>query len=233
MQIKTLTTVITVIVMFLALSILGWIKNANLKKVIKQKAILETQFLELQKQKDALSFDLKVKQAENDILKKEKLTLLSEIDSLELLKEKSIKYYENKIAELKKLPIDTVYKFIYAYYPVLESEIPKYPFTESQVRGIHENIFKNQYLNERLNLVDESMKKCKESNVANDKIIQNLEEQNKDLIIKNDLSEDQIINLQDQLKLSNKQSGKQKRKTFLYKTTTVIAGTLAVIFAIN
>ena len=233
MKSKTLINVITILVIFLALSILGWVKNANLKKVTKQKAILETKFNEIQKQKDALSFDLKVKQAENDILKREKITLLTEIDSLELVKEKSIIQYEKKIAELKKIPIDTIYQYVFSYYAPLSSEVPKYPFTESQVRNIHLTIFENQYLDNRLNLAVESIKKCNELNVKSNQIIGNLEGQNKDLTDKNILSENQIVNLQDQIKIDNKQVGKQKRKAFFYKTTTVIAGTLAVIFAIN
>jgi hypothetical protein len=233
MKLKTLTTIITVIVIFLALSIFGWVKNANLKKVTAQKAKLEVQFANLQKEKDAVDYELSIKQTENALLNGEKIALESKLQDYKDKTDKIIKDHEKTIAELKNIPIDTVYQYVYAYYVPLSSEVPKYPFTESQVRKIHLAIFENQYLDNRLNLAVESMKKCNQLNAKNDEIITNLEGQNKDLTDKNTLSEGQVVNLQDQLKLSNKQVGKQKRKTFLYKTTTVIAGTLAVIFAFN
>jgi hypothetical protein len=73
----------------------------------------------------------------------------------------------------------------------------------------------------------------KELNNKNDPIIFNLSDQNSNIRNQVMISGDQIINLEDQLQISKKETSKQKRKTFFYKTTTVGAAIIALIIAVK
>ena len=234
MKTKTLLTVsLIALSIFIVFSVIGGLKVMRLKKVTEEKAILETEYKALQKAKELADFEVEQKQIENKILTEEKTELELKLKQYEREKQVIIVDYEKKIAELVKIPVDTIYQYVYSYYTPLNSETANYPFTESQVRRIHLGIFEAQYLYKRLDATENSLIICKDLNDTNDRIIGNLSGQNTKLKEMNSISDKQINNLSNQLNICDKQNRKEKCKKFFYKATTVVTGALAFMFAIN
>ena len=108
-----------------------------------------------------LKISLKNLDEQYQLSQDEIIILQAKVDSLEkvyALKTAEIKrkekLYQEEIARIKNIPPDTVYKKLFAYYPVDFDEALKYPFSTSQIRGIYKSYVDLDYnlgLNEDLN----------------------------------------------------------------------------------
>jgi len=222
---------ITAFVVFLILSALSGLKIWQVKKVTREKTKLESKYASLESMKRKVDIDLAKMKAENKVLLDEKEKIEQRFRDSEYDREKEKQAFKDKLREISSIPPDTIYQFIFARYPVFDQPL-KYRFSESQIRGIHLDILERDHYNIQLGKTENSLADCKGLNEQNNKIIGNLSGQVSDLEDKNKLSEDQNGVLKDELKLSAKQVNKQKRKTFLWKGSTVVslAGMLLFVF---
>ena len=219
---------ITAFVLFLLASAFSALKVRQIKKMAASKAALETQYSISEKEKANLQIDLQKLKADNDTLRTQKVINEKQLAEYKAATEKKIKDYEKAIAKLKEIPADTVYEYIFSRWNT-EGGVLKYRFAENQIRGIHLNMLERDHYLDLYGSTSLSLNKCSELNAQNDLLLTNLTGQNDNLQQQNIVSGKQITTLQSELKLSDKLINKQKTKTFLYKTTTVIAS-LGVIF---
>ena len=226
---KTNLILIGVIVLLIAF---GGVKSCNVRKLATEKAILKAEFAQLQKQKEVIEFKLKALNLKLDTLEADKTTLTNELIKYKAETNKLITGFKTTINELKLIPTDTLYLDLFAKWPTFDQVI-KFRFAENQVREMYLNVLERDHY---LNLYDKtnvSLLTCTNLNLKNNEIIGNLTGQNDNLQTQVDLSELQVVNLQENLKLSDKTLNKQKRKTFFYKITTIAGITGIVFFAIK
>lgn len=223
---------ITAFLLFIIASVFSGMKVRKIKKMAAEKARLETEFDNLKKEKENLQIELTKKTmiltnlvTTKNILEKELIHYKADI-----IKQKND--YEAQIAELTSLSPDTVYERIFTKWPTFDGVL-KYRFAENQIRNIHLSLVERdnyQLLYQKTNF---ALVKCDEVNLQNNKIIENLSDQNKNLNQQKSICENQNSTLQDELKLSNKLLNKQKTKGFVFKSTTVLASIGLILFALK
>ena len=220
---------IGVIVLLIAF---GGIRSCQVKRLATEKATLKAEFNNLQKQKETADFKLKSLKAELITRDAEKTAILKKWDKDKAEKDKAIEGFRNVISEYKKLQTDTIYLLLYSKWPTFD-QVLKYRFAENQIREIYLNVLERDHYLNLYEKTGKSLLTCTDLNKQNDLIIGNLSGQNDNLQTKVDLSELQIVNLQDNLQLSDKTLNKQKRKTFFYKVTTIAGIVGLTYFAIK
>ena len=216
---------IGVIVLLIAF---GGFRSCQVKNLATAKATLKAEFNQLQKQKEVSEFKLKALNAEFGTLQAQKTIISNELIKYKAETNKAIEGFKTTINELKLIPTDTLYLDLFAKWPTFD-QVLKFRFAENQVREMYLNVLERDHY---LNLYDKTnvlLLTCTDLNVKNNEIIGNLSGQNDNLQTQVDISDLQIGNLQDNLKLSDKVLNKQKRKTFFYKVTTV-AGIVGITF---
>jgi ribonuclease HII len=229
---KNIKIISIVLLIFFAFMIYRGIKNNQIRKLTKSKTELETLYKVAQDQKQVYIDSNKVLKSDLTQLEAIKTTLADKLTKTLSETSYQIEAYKNRIRELNSLPADTVYQNLFSMYPTF-NQVLKFRFAENQIREfnidiLERNHFENLYVKSTKSLVI-----CTDLNKQNDLIIGNLSGQNTNLQKQVDLSELQLVNLQDNLKLSDKTLNKQKRRTFFYKVTTIAAGTGLLIFAIK
>lgn len=229
---KNIKIISIALLIFFAFMIYRGIKNNQIRKLTKSKTELETLYRVAQDQKQVYIDSNKVLKSDLTQLEAIKTTLEQKLRDSAKETGSLIEAYKNRIRELNSLPADTVYQNLFAMYPTFD-QVLKFRFAENQIREfnidiLERNHFENLYVKSTKSLVI-----CTDLNKQNDLIIGNLSGQNTNLQKQVDLSELQLVNLQDNLKLTDKTLSKQKRKTFFYKVTTIAAGTGLLIFAIK
>jgi chaperonin cofactor prefoldin len=222
---KTNLILIGVIVLLIAF---GGIRSCQVKRLATEKATIKAEFNALQKQKETADFKLKSLKAELSDLSTQKTTIEQKLKDYTKETSNQIEGFKNRIRELNSLPGDTVYLKVFYKWPTF-NQVLKYRFAENQVREMYLNVLERDHYLNLYEKTGKSLLTCTDLNKQNDLIIGNLSGQNDNLQTKVDLSELQIVNLQDNLQLSNKTLNKQKRKTFFYKITT-IAGISGILF---
>lgn len=180
---------------------------------------LNSDRLYLQSQVIKHQIDYKVISARNDSLKKvlEKYQL-----ALVNLKEK----HKAELAELVKIPNDTVYVRLQTLYPNYDSEILKYPFSGFQIGQIYSTAISFDMIQQEYSLQGKSLQSCFDLNDGFEKGIVNLNSQItglQDNILKAD---SQIKNYDKEIVILNKQINK---KTFWNRT---LLGGVAVAVAV-
>ena len=226
---KTNLILIGVIVLLIAF---GGIRSCQVKRLATDKATLKAEFNALQKQNETADFKLKSLKAEFSDLEAQKTTIEQKLKVYTKETSNQIEGFKNRIRELNYLHPDTTYFILFSKWPTFD-QVLKFRFAENQIREMYLNVLERDHY---LNLYDKSNKSlltCTDLNIKNNEIIGNLSGQNDNLQTKVDLSELQIVNLQDNLQLSDKTLNKQKRKTFFYKVTTIAGITGLVIFAVK
>ena len=214
------TTII--IIGFLILAIFGGIKSCQLKNYIREKTELETKFALAQKEKAELQKQLKEKQAQNNVLIGQKQDLEQKLANTIAETNNQIEAFKNKIKDLSLIPADTIYQDVFSKWPAFD-QVLKFRFAENQVRGMYLNILERDHFEGLYTSTTSSLITCSELNVKNDQIIGNLSDQNVNLKKQVIISDQQIVNLQENVKITESQLNKQKRRTFIYKLTTVAA----------
>ncbi len=212
----------------LLLSAFGGIKSCQVKRYTEHKAILKSTVALLQKQKETADFKLKALNAEFALLSAQKTTIEQKLTKTLAETNKQIDGFKNVIRELKTLPGDTIYLTLYSKWPTFD-QVLKYRFAENQIREMYLNVLERDHYLNLYEKTGKSLLTCTDLNIKNNEIIGNLTGQNDNLQTQVDLSELQINNLQENIKLSDKTLNKQKRKTFFYKVTTV-AGIVGMTF---
>ena len=210
----------------------GGVRSCQVKNLATEKATLKAEFTQLQKQKEVSDFKNKALQAELITKDAEKATILKKWDKDKSEKDKAIEGFKTTISEYKKLSTDTIYLKLYSKWPTFD-QVLKFRFAENQIWEMYLNVLERDHY---LNLYDKtnvSLLTCTDLNVKNNEIIGNLTGQNDNLQAQVDISDLQIGNLQENLKLSDKTLNKQKRKTFFYQVTTIAGITGIVFFAIK
>ena len=220
---------IGVIVLLIAF---GGIRSCQVKRLATDKATLKAEFNNLQKQKETADFKLKSLKAELSDLSTQKTTLANELIKYKAETNKLIDGFKTTLSEYKKLNTDTIYLKLYSKWPTFD-QVLKYRFAENQIREMYLNTLERDHYLNLYEKTGKSLLTCTDLNKQNDLIIGNLAGQNDNLQTKVDLSELQLFNVQDELKLSYKTNNKQKRKIFFYKVTTVAGITGIVFFAIK
>lgn len=229
---KTLKIIGLVVLIFLAFMAYRAFKNNQIRKLAKDKTELEVEFNNLQKQKETADFKLKSLKAEFSVLSTQKSIIESELTKYKAETNKLINGFKTTISEYKKLQPDEVYQNLFAMYPTF-NQVLKFRFAENQIREFNIDILERGHFEGLYVKSTKSLVTCTDLNKQNDLIIGNLSGQNTNLQKQVDLSELQVVNLQDEIKLTDKTLNKQKRKTFFYKLTTIAAGTGLLIFAIK
>ena len=217
-----------VAILFLVISLFLWITNRKLIKTTKEKTELDMNYQALKMQKNEIDISLDLKQKENIRLRYEKDSIITILNNLKKKNSKLIQDYNQQIELIKNIPADSSYKAIISRYLTFGNEPLDFPFAASQVKGIHEDIVENQYLRASLDNANGRILQYEDLNDTNEMLLGNLQDQNKELINKNILSEKQVQNLKDQKDIIEKQVKKEKRKKNFYKFTSVILGTATV-----
>jgi len=221
---------ITLFVLFLIASAFSGIKIWQTKKMAKKIAEIETKYAIAEKEKEALQVNLMKLKSDNIVLNTQKQIAENKLAEKEAEIEKQKKKYENEIAGLKEIPTDSLYQRVFDKYETFDGVL-KYRFADNQVRNIYLGLLERDHYYNLYGSTGIALLDCKALNVQNDNIIGNLGLQNDNLTKQNNLSQQQIFNLNDKLKLKDKTIRRQKAKGFVYKSTTVIA-TLGVLFVV-
>lgn len=229
---KTFKIIVIAVIIFILLFTLNWIKDIQIKKFESANTELQVRYEILQKEKDVLKDSMKIKKAEYSVLSAQKTTLEIQLAQYKAETNKQIEAFKKTIRDLSTIPSDTVYKNIYSMWSPFDGVL-KYRFADSQIRGIYLSILERDHFEKLYSKTNKSLDVCTELNAKNNQVINNLNNQNKNLTSQNAISSSQISNLQDNLNLSKRQLSKQKRRTFFGKLTTVIAATGWVAFAIK
>jgi hypothetical protein len=229
---KTPTILIISLCVFLALSIFGGISRCNLIKLTKEKTELETKFILLDKEKTDLQLKLAEKQVQNSILDGQKKAIESQLAQYRADTQKQIEAFKKTITGLSSIPSDTIYLDLFSMWPVYDG-ILKYRFAENQIRGMWLNVLERNQFESLYSKTDKSLIKCTELNVQNDKIIVNLKDQNENLKGQVDISDLQLGNLQDNLKLTERELKRKKFWNFILKGSTVAGGAGWIAFVLK
>lgn len=162
---------IIVLLLFLA------IKNRTIRKQTERIVTIEqtnlainSDRLDLQSQVIRLQIDYKSINTSNDSLKK---VLAKYQFNLSNLKKK----HALEIAELVKIPPDTVFLRLQALYPNYDSEPLKYPFSGFQVSQIYTGAISYNMLQTEYTLQGKSLESCLNLNTGYEKGIMNLNSQ--------------------------------------------------------
>ena len=229
---KTKHIVLISLAIFLVLSIFGSIRSCQVKKLAAEKSKLQTEFNALKKDKEDLKAQFVIMQVDFNALQGQKTALEIKLREYTTETNKTIEGFKKTIREYKKLSSDTVYLYIFSKWPTFD-QVLKFRFAENQIREMYLNVLERDHYLSLYEKSNKSLLICTDLNLKNNDIIGNLTGQNTNLQAQVDISDIQIGNLQDNLKLSYMQVNKQERKTFFYKLTTVAATTGLVIFAIK
>ena len=229
---KTLKLIIIVVLIFLAFMAYRAFKNNQIRKLTKDKTELEVEFYTLKKEKDFLKVDNDLQKDSLTHLEGQKTALEQNLKDYAKETSKQIEGFKKQLSELNSLSPDTLYQNLFSMYPTF-NQVLKFRFAENQIREFSIDILERNHFEGLYVKSTKSLVICTDLNKQNDLIIGNLSGQNTNLQAQNDISELQVVNLQDNLKLSDKTLNKQKRKTFFYKVTTIAAGTGLLIFAIK
>lgn len=233
MKTKTILRImITAVILFIVMSIISAVKIWQAKKSAAELSRIGTLY-EINLQKiSAYEMETAKLKVEITILTGEKATAEIELRDYKADIQKKIKDYEAQIAGLKELPADTVYSIIFNKYPTM-SGILKYRFAENQIRNIHLDMVERDQYFTLYNSTNKALDKCGEINIKNDEIIINLGSQNQNLSGQNTIFKDQLTIKNDELAITNKLLNKQKRKAFLFKSTTVIGSIGWLLFVLK
>ena len=220
------------LLIFFAFMIYRGIKNNQIRKLTKAKTELETLYKVAQDQKQVYIDSNKVLKSDLTQLEAIKTTLTDKLTKTLSETSYQIEAYKRRISEANSLQPDEVYQNLFSMYPTFD-QVLKFRFAENQIREFNIDILERDHFENLYVKSTKSLVICTDLNKQNDLIIGNLSGQNTNLQKQVDLSELQLVNLADELKLTDKTLNKQKRKTFFYKVTTIAAGTGLLIFAIK
>jgi hypothetical protein len=229
---KTSTYIIVILTGFILMSVFGGIKSCQVKKYIREKTELETKFDLSQKEKVQLQKLLAQKEVQNTVLSGEKKALEQKLAKTIEQTDNLIAGFKDKIKELNSIPADTIYQDVFSKWPAFD-QVLKFRFAENQVRGIYLNILERNHFEEVYLSTNKSLITCTELNAKNNQVIFNLTEQTGNLKKQVIIGNEQNANLQENIKLTEKQLSKQQRKTFFYKLTTIAAATGWIAFVLK
>lgn len=229
---KPIKLIIIAVLIFLILAGYRAFKNNQIRKLTKAKTELEVEFYALKKEKDNLKADNQKLNTDLTQLEGQKTALEQKLKDYTKETSYQIQGFKKLISELNSLPADTVYQNLFSMYPTFD-QVLKFRFAENQIREFNIDILERDHYENLYAKTARTLVTCTDLNKQNDLIIGNLSGQTVNLQKQVDLSELEIVNLQENMKLTDKTLNKQKRKTFFYKVTTVAGLTGLVIFAIK
>jgi hypothetical protein len=227
---KTKIMIIISLCVFLVLSVFSCTKIRQVKKITREKTELLTKFTLLEKEKDDLRAERAIMQDSLKTIESEKLAMEIQFAKDKADTDKQLQAFKDKIKDLSSLPADTVYQYLFAKWPTY-SGVLKFRFAENQIREMWLNVLeRDNYLSlyEKSGI---SLNDCAKVNLKNNDIIQNLKGQNTNLQQQVDISGSQITNLQDNLKVTNKELNRKKFWNWILKGSSGvgIAGWIAFV----
>ena len=204
---KSLTFIIIVAVILL-ISVFS-IKQCQRKVLIEKintlevtKSGLTQDRVTLENQLSALQFDYSVINNSNDSLKLVLTTYQRQLRDL-------IKSHAQEIAELLKVPNDTVFKRLQPLYPNYDNALLQYPFSGSQICGIYSTAISFNMVKQEYSLQTKSLNTCLGLNAGYESGITNLNKQVLNLQDNIGKADSQIKNYDKEVVLLNRKINRQ------------------------
>lgn len=229
---KNLHIILIAMGLFLLLSLFTCNRMSALERMTEKKTALETKFVLLEKEKADLRADLTVKQANLYLLEGQKSALEFQLAQYKADAQKQIESFKKTISELNSIPADTVYQNIYSLWSTYGGVL-KFRFAENQIRGIYLSILERDQFESLYIKTNKSLLICTDLNIKNNLIIGNLSDQNVNFKKQVDLSGSQISNLQDNLKLTEKQLNKKGFWNWVWKGGTIVGASGWIAFVLK
>jgi len=221
---KTKHVLIIAALAFLAVSIFSGTQIWKAKRLATKVAVLETQYANSEIEKVKLALALKAKAADNVILIRAKEELEKQLAQERKDTDEKIREYKNTIADLLMIPADTVYQILFDRWNTVDwtDGALRFRFGEHQIRGMYLTVLERDHFESVLSSTTKALNTCTELNNQNNLIIGNLSDQNVNLKQQEILCVQQNSNLQEQLKVSDKQLNKVKRNSWMFKGAAVL-----------
>jgi hypothetical protein len=204
------------------------IREAVIKKQTRKIDNLEFNNFTLNQERDVLK--LKISKLQNDYTEIQwlndsmKFILVSKQKELQELKAK----HKSQIAELLKVPNDTIYVRLQPLYPNYDNTPLQYPFSGTQIRQIYHTAISFPLLNTEYELQGKSLGDCINLNTGYESGIVNLNSQVLTLQENIDKADQQVVNYIKEVDILKKRIS---RKGFWNKTlfvTSVVATGIAI-----
>ena len=212
------------------LLILLSIKNATIKSQTKKIVEIEqinlaynNDRLDLEKQIREFQLSYKVIKGSNDSLKKVLALYQLELSNLK-------KKHSQELAELVKIPNDTVFVRLQALYKNYDNEPLKYPFSGFQIAQIYSTSISYNMIQQEYSLQGKSLESCLGLNAGYEKGISNLNSQIMNLQSNIEKSDLQIQNYNKEVITLNKRIN---RKSFWNKLLLGVSATAIGIAVIK
>jgi hypothetical protein len=221
---KTKHVLIIAALAFLAVSIFSGTQIWKAKRLATKVAVLETQYANSEIEKVKLALALKAKAADNVILIRAKEELEKQLAQERKDTDEKIREYKNTIADLLMIPADTVYQILFDRWNTVDwtDGALRFRFGEHQIRGMYLTVLERDHFESVFSSTTKALNTCTELNNQNNLIIGNLSDQNVNLKQQEILCVQQNSNLQEQLKVSDKQLNKVKRNSWMFKGAAVL-----------
>ena len=227
---KNIKYVILVLLVLFGISYIA-IRERKIVKLTEALTIVEVQNIGLRIEREDLQKELKVLQASYDKIK-------GSNDSMKLVlkaKQKELKdlqiQHKKEIDSLLNIsvPNDTVYVRLQPLFPNFDASPLDYKFSGSQIRQIYSTALSFPRLQSEYAVQGKSLNACITLNDGFEKGINNLNLQIGNLNDNIGKADKQIKNYETQVGLLNKQLKKGKFWGWVFKGTTIIAGTIAML----
>lgn len=218
---KNLKYIILIGVIILLLLILA-VKNRTIRKQTERIVTIEQNNLTLNSDRKTLEsqaikfqLDYRVISNSNDSLKK--VLAKYQLQLINLKKKHAL-----ELAELVKIPSDTVYVRLQAFYPNYDNEILKYPFSGFQISQIYTGAISYDMIQAEYTLQGNSLESCLNLNAGYEKGILNLNSQISGLQDNIDKADLQIKNYNKKVDVLSK---RVNRKSFWNKVLLGVSAT--------
>jgi len=216
----------------LVIVLISWIsiRETVIKRQTREIAELEFANTALEHQRSTLEIRLKILQSNYDSIEHSNDSMKLVLNQKEKELKEMRKRHEAIIDSLMKIPDDTIFTRLQYIYPNFNNTPLKYPFSGSQIRQVYNTALRLPMLEQEYNLQGKSLVTCKNLNTGYEKGIVNLENQIGNLQNNIKLADDQIGNYKKEVDILN---NRIKKKGFWTRFWQVTALTSVVITALK
>lgn len=202
---KTFLIIVGVILLISLFSI----KQCQRKALIEKINTLEVTNSGLTQDRVTLENQLKVLQINYSVINNSNDSLKLVLTAYQRQLRDLIKSHAQAIAELLKVPNDTVFKRLQPLFPNYDNTLLQYPFSGSQIRGIYSTAISFNMVKQEYSLQTKSLNTCLVLNAGYESGISNLNKQVANLQDNIDKADSQIKNYDKEVLLLNRKINRQ------------------------